>query len=200
MANFADALAAVYEFEGGYANDPDDYGGETYRGISRRYQPTWPGWDTIDRLKDRFAEGFVVHLDSDERLQEQVRTLYKERFWNKLWGDQIECDAVAAEMLDIAVNLGTSRAVRFLQKSLNALSKDGRLWRQLAKDGKMGPNTFAALQEALEHGDAEYIVLMLNILQGNHYYYQTEKRPRQGKFLRGWLKRVSVTKDYQLAQ
>mgnify|MGYP002957326922 CR=1 FL=1 len=39
MANFNEEFKKVILVEGGYVNDPDDAGGETYLGISRRYNP-----------------------------------------------------------------------------------------------------------------------------------------------------------------
>ena len=44
MAYFGDAFKKLSIKEGGYVNDKDDAGGETYRGISRKYNPTWQGW------------------------------------------------------------------------------------------------------------------------------------------------------------
>ena len=52
--SFKKALEHMLKFEGGYANDPNDSGGETFRGVSRRNWPKWPGWPLIDRAK---AEG-----------------------------------------------------------------------------------------------------------------------------------------------
>ena len=51
MANFGDAFKKLSIKEGGYVNDKDDAGGETYKGISRRYNPTWQGWTMIDSYK-----------------------------------------------------------------------------------------------------------------------------------------------------
>ena len=39
------------EHEGGYVDDRDDRGGETYRGISRNNFPDWKGWKKIDGFK-----------------------------------------------------------------------------------------------------------------------------------------------------
>ena len=36
MANFQEALKKVLVYEGGYVNDKDDAGGETYKGITKR--------------------------------------------------------------------------------------------------------------------------------------------------------------------
>ncbi|MDR1034997.1 MAG: hypothetical protein LBT40_00015 [Deltaproteobacteria bacterium] len=38
----------VEEMEGGWANNPADSGGETFRGIARNFHKSWPGW-AIDR-------------------------------------------------------------------------------------------------------------------------------------------------------
>lgn len=35
MAKFEHALQLLLQHEGGYVNDPDDQGGETYKGIAR---------------------------------------------------------------------------------------------------------------------------------------------------------------------
>jgi lysozyme family protein len=196
MADFQEAYDILYTHEGDYANDPDDYGGETYKGVSRRYQTTWKGWTIIDELKRKHEEGFISYLATNEDLQEAVHDIYRKRFWNKFWGDRITEQIVATEMFDVAVNLGVNRSVRFMQKALNALSKDGRLWSRLKKDGRFGPKTFNSLQECLSNDDAGYLVRCINLYQGNHYLHQTEKRPSQSKFLRGWLKRVDIDKDY----
>ena len=53
MANFNESFNITLGYEGGYSNDPDDAGGETYKGISRRYHPGWKGWALIDELKSK---------------------------------------------------------------------------------------------------------------------------------------------------
>jgi len=195
MASYEEAYAVLRDFEGGYANDPDDYGRETYRGISRRFHPTWTGWELVDEIKDAGA-GCEARLDGNGRLQRLIRDFYKVKFWDRFWGDQISSQPIATEMLDIAVNLGVGRAVDFLQKSLNALNRDGRLWTNLVVDRKFGKMTYKALKECLVR-DERYLYKMLNIEQGSHYVYQVKKRSNQNRFLRGWLERVDISKDYQ---
>ena len=51
MADFHKALKRTAKYEGGYVNDPADAGGETYKGISRRANPKWDGWQLIDAHK-----------------------------------------------------------------------------------------------------------------------------------------------------
>ena len=51
MADFKEAFELTLAHEGGYVKDPDDRGGETYKGIARRYNPGWSGWARIDKAK-----------------------------------------------------------------------------------------------------------------------------------------------------
>ena len=51
MADFNQAFQLVIAHEGGYVNDPDDPGGETYKGVARKIHSKWEGWQNIDILK-----------------------------------------------------------------------------------------------------------------------------------------------------
>lgn len=47
MADFKIAFDITNKTEAGYANNPDDSGGETYAGISRNNWPYWEGWKNV---------------------------------------------------------------------------------------------------------------------------------------------------------
>jgi lysozyme family protein len=64
MADFKQAHSIVMNNEGGYANDPSDRGGETYKGISRNNFPNWKGWKLIDLHK--LHVGFPQNLEADQ--------------------------------------------------------------------------------------------------------------------------------------
>ena len=49
--SFKKALEHTLKREGCYANHGKDRGKETYKGISRKYHPKWPGWELIDEAK-----------------------------------------------------------------------------------------------------------------------------------------------------
>jgi hypothetical protein len=66
-SNYKEAYKATCKFEGGYANDKNDTGGETYKGIARNYWPKWAGWKTVDASK---VNG-VLSSDSEAKLQAQ---------------------------------------------------------------------------------------------------------------------------------
>ena len=68
MANFDAAYQKTAAHEGGYVNDPDDAGAETYKGISRRFNPSWIGWAKIDEMKVN-VENFSQNLEGDAELQ-----------------------------------------------------------------------------------------------------------------------------------
>lgn len=187
MANFKKAYEKTMGHEGGYANDPDDAGGETYKGISRVYNPSWTGWAIIDTAKTQ--PGFSGSLDSNMMLQASVAMYYKDKYWdvNRL-DDPAFAQFVGEEMFDTGVNMGVSRAAKFLQKSLNYLNRNGDLYELLVVDGKIGPASLSALVKCAN--DEEVLLSMLNTLQGQHYMNYMDDSPSQKKYARGWFKRV----------
>jgi len=123
MADFKAAFERTMSREGGYVFDPDDAGGETYKGIARRFHPSWDGWEIVDEIK-RFAQADLADvLDDNDTLQERVAAFYRAQFWNRFMGDAITDQRVAEELFDTAVNMGVHRAVTFLQRALNLLNR-----------------------------------------------------------------------------
>jgi lysozyme family protein len=199
---FDRALARLLEIEGGYVNDPDDPGGETCWGISRRFHPDWQGWAMVDAVKAEYGTGPAFSginditkalvrgaLDRDENLQALVATFYRTEFWNRFRGDAIPVE-IADEMLDIAVNLGVHQAVKFLQSALNLWPFEGE---PLVVDGIFGWVTEERVN-ALDKSEIRSTVTMLNILQGMHYMELVKERPDKAKYLKGWLKRITLEK------
>lgn len=117
MANFEKALELVLKNEGGYVNDPNDNGGETYKGISRRANPKWSGWKIIDGYKKKYKD-FKKKLDSDNELQKCVKSLYRSNYWNPIKGDDLVHQDMAEEMFDAAVNFGITKAIKLAQKTV----------------------------------------------------------------------------------
>lgn len=88
--------------EGGYVNNPNDPGGETNWGISKRSYPN-------------------VDIKNLTRLQ--AKDIYYQDFWLPLNGDQLY-DGVAFQLFDFAVNSGIQTAIRAFQRALN-VADDG---------------------------------------------------------------------------
>ena len=62
-ATYSAAKSALMPIEGGYAFPNGRKAGETYRGIDRRYHPTWKGWPLIDQFKakNKLRAGQIIN-------------------------------------------------------------------------------------------------------------------------------------------
>jgi lysozyme family protein len=192
MANFDAGFNKTMANEGGYSFDPADVGGETFKGISRVYHPQWPGWNIIDSYKS--SSDFPKNLNSDEELQQMIRAFYKKNFWDTIQLDEIDSQKIGEELFDTAVNMGISRAGKFLQQALSYLNKNEELFDDLEPDGKIGEKTLDAVDIILERGEEALLYKILNVLQANHYLNYMMKSPTQEKFARGWFSRVEFLK------
>jgi lysozyme family protein len=166
MADFERAVLGVLLVEQGYVNDPDDYGGETRYGISKRQYPA---------------------LDIKALTVDQAKKIYKRDYWDKLSLDRIHDQAVAEEILDTAVNMGWSTAGLFVQESINLLTESN-----LAVDGAIGERTIAAVNSCKSPGA---LIKVLNGLQLGTYIRIVRNDPSQRKFFRGWLNRVKFWEE-----
>lgn len=187
MAHFNQAFDITMKHEGGYSNNPNDVGGETYRGISRVYNPNWEGWEFVDSSK---RAGLRI---DDAFLEPAVRAFYKQRYWDPNRLDNMP-QPIAEEVFDTGVNLGIGRAAKFLQRALNALNRNQLLYDDLVEDGTIGPKTLNALN-VLTNADQWLLLKILNVLQGCHYLENMRKSPSQEVFARGWFSRVTIEKE-----
>lgn len=192
VADFNYAYALTLEHEGGYSKDPDDAGGETYKGISRKYHPKWRGWQLIDGLK--LQHSFPDNLKRNIDLDIMIKEFYKDNYWNLFCGDDIPNQLVANELFDTGVNMGIGRAVKYLQMALNLLNRNEKNYPDIVEDGKFGNNTMRTLRIYLRSDKVHYLLKIMNILQGVHYIKYMKKSPTQEKFARGWLNRVNINK------
>lgn len=192
MADFYQAYKITMANEGGYSKDPDDVGGETYKGVARNYHQNWKGWDLVD--SHRNSGTFKQDLQDDEVLQQLVKDFYKENFWDVNLLDKVSSQNIANEMFDTGVNMGTTTIAKFLQRALNYLNKNESLFDDLVTDGKIGNKTLIALQVILGNGEDKLLYKILNVLQAEHYLEYMDKSPTQEKFARGWFSRVDFIK------
>ena len=119
MAKFIDAYKKVLNNEGIYSNDPDDAGGETYKGISRKANPNWDGWISIDAIKKAHPTTFKGILKKTPELEKKVQDLYKDKYWDCFELDDVPSQLVAEQMFDTAVNQGQTAAIKFAQRVLD---------------------------------------------------------------------------------
>ncbi len=171
---FKQGLEKVLEHEGYYSNDSRDNGGETYRGISRRWFPKWGGWSVVDTYEDK------SQLQYNEELEKEVENFYYAFFWIKIHAHEIEDDFVAQMVFNFSVNMGKKVIAKKIQRVL-----------QVTPDGIIGPQTLAALNSI--NRDVFVYHFLLEIVE---FYVQLGKD--QPHYLRGWLNRaMSTYYDYE---
>ena len=124
MANFDISYNRTLKFEGGYVNDDNDTGGETYKGISRKYNPSWSGWKIVDKYKG--LKNFPKNLDTDSQLQILVKNCYYDNYWKTIHGNEINNQKVADDLYDTAVNMGISMSIKLSERQFK-LSETGKM-------------------------------------------------------------------------
>lgn len=100
-------------------------------------------------------------------------------------------EPIAGELIDTGVNCGSGVAILMLQRLLNALNDEGRLYRDLKVDGDLGQATLDALRAYLAARGTEGMLVLhkaLNCLQGERYVDLAEKSVKNERFLYGWLR------------
>lgn len=189
-SNFKLAYKKLIVFEGGYVFDKDDPGGETYKGISRRSNSGWRGWQIIDSAKA--GGSFPDNLEIDEELQNLTAALYETLYWNKLFAPMID-HIIAEELFEQAVNFGVEAASERLQKSLNILNRNQRDYEDIKVDGSIGRSTIDAYKRhVLIHG-TKLLYNVLNGFQIKRYIELMESNPVREKYI-GWFNRVEIIK------
>ena len=192
MANFKIAYDITMGHEGGYANDPNDNGGETYKGVARKFHPNWPGWVAIDKIKSTLGKSTDIinkHAGLDAGLQFAIQSFYKTQFWDIINLDKITNQNIANELFDIGVNMGPGVAAKFLQESLNLCNNGSKLYPNLVVDGTVGPKTISCLNNHLK---PNLVLKTLNLLQGEKYLKIVRNNEVQERFWNSWLSRVTI--------
>lgn len=93
--NFDEAFELLIDHEGGYVNHPNDPGGETKFGISKRAYPN----EDIARLT-----------------LERAKQIYRRDYWDKVEADALPPE-IRFDVFDVAVNSGVRTAIRMLQRA-----------------------------------------------------------------------------------
>lgn len=177
MSCFDKIVEHTLEWEGGLVNDPDDLGGLTNRGITLKFFSTFcreVGYFPASPLRQ-----ILIHMDRNEAVQ-----IYHDTFWNWIQGDKIKNCTVALAIFDFFVNADQLRIRKGVRKSIVIRTVQKII--KVTVDGVMGPKTI----EALNNYNQKNIFDHLQEERKNYYLAIIEKRPRNKKFLRGWLKRM----------
>lgn len=145
MADFSKAFDFMIPHEGGYVNHPNDPGGETKYGITKKVYPD---------------------LDIRKLTLDQAKEIYRRDYWNK-WLEAITSQPVANKLFDLRVNMGWMPSVKITQ---GACIDCGH---PIVADGVMGPVTVHAINESdetslLDHMKRRAKIRYENLIAANH--------------------------------
>jgi lysozyme family protein len=122
----------------------------------------------------------------------QAESIAKRKYWDVMGLDGVAniSEKIAEEMFDTGFNTGPKRAVKFLQRSLNALNRLQKDYPDMTVDGRFGDVTLNALflYHSKRKGTGTRILLRcLNGLQLAFYIKLVERREKDERFLNGWV-------------
>jgi lysozyme family protein len=160
-ANFKRCLKLLLVSEGGNDDDPDDAGGRTSRGITQRE------YDAYRKTHPGLPS------DVWKAPQSAIEAIYDISYWQP-WCPQFP-DGVDYVFFDASVLHGPPKAATWLQKALG-----------VGVDGHIGVITLTALKAA----DPSKVVSAITKLRRAHFNAIVRAKPRQRKFLKGWLARA----------
>ena len=167
MLDFARCLEFVLAKEGGYVDHPADRGRATNRGVT---QGTYDEWR---RKRGLLPQSVKLLVDAE------IQAIYRQGYWDKVRADDLPVP-VNLVVFDDAVNSGTNRAARRLQKAC-----------KVPTDGAIGPRTIAAAKQLSDKSGGLNLALDIIEQRVEFYHNIVETNPSQSVFLRGWLNRMN---------
>ena len=168
MANHLILKPFILKWEGGFANDPDDRGGATNRGVTIA---------ALTAYRKRIGGKTPSVADLKNITDAEWTSLFKSMYWDRWRADEIKSQRVANTLVDWVWGTG-KYGITIPQRLLG-----------VKQDGIIGNNTIAALNAA---GDAFFNTLMA--AREKYLSDICKSRPTNNKFLRGWLNRLNDLK------
>ena len=166
MASLEKAIKKVLSWEGGYANDPDDTGGETMRGV------------TMNTYKEYCRKkGLPTPTSKDLRniSYSTILDLADTLFWSRIKGNDIDNQSIAELCFDCVWGSGNGY-IKVIQQVLGVKA-----------DGVVGPVTINKINSWNPQRD------LFNKLWNRRKTY-LEGCKTAWKYLRGWMNRLNSYK------
>ncbi|MCT7475963.1 hypothetical protein N5V81_13350 [Escherichia coli] len=120
--------------------------------------------------------------------------------YNKLWWQRMRLDQImkmnvllADRMFDFGINAGRGNCIKSLQRILNVLNRQGKLYDDIEADGGIGPRTLTALEGFIKARGEEGLnrLMFANLSSGSVTTRKSVKGVRITKsFTYGWYGRV----------
>lgn len=156
---FDRCLPEILHHEGGWSDHPSDPGGATMKGVTQTVYDAY-------RARKGLALQSVRHI-ADEELSE----IYRDGYWKAAACDKLPA-GVDLMVFDCAVNMGASRARKYLQQAVGC-----------TPDGDIGPKTLAAAERI----DPAAIISLIYSRRAA-FYRASANYPTFGK---GWIRRLN---------
>ena len=164
--NFDTCMTMLLAHEGGFVDHPDDPGGMTNLGVTKAVYDEFYGGNATEEVMKALSKG-------------DVEPIYRRNYWNRC-----RCQDLASGLdwavFDFAVNAGTGRAARTLQRAVEA-----------EEDGSIGPLTLMLVKQH----EVANIINRIAVYREEFY----RSLGTFDTFGRGWLRRNDETRKQALA-
>lgn len=156
-------IEEILKREGGFVDHPNDPGGATNFGITRKVLKKWRGRSTS--IED--VRGLTIM---------EAKMIYFARYIRRPGFDAIRTPDLKLLVIDCGVNHGTFRAVKWLQKAVG-----------VKPDGKIGPIS----RRAIGRADAALTYRKVIATRVRFYGEIIRRRARLHVFAAGWMNRAA---------
>ena len=192
--DYVRALVFSMNAEGSYSYREVDKGLQTYKGISRKWNPKWIGWVIVDKALEKYPELKIpykkppasIHklnfeLNVNEELEYLIYDFYYENYYIKCGAWNIG-GKLAVVLFDMAVLSGYKRSGKTLQKCLNI-------------DSQVGSGTLKVLNEVIGSKGLDIVVDKL-IYEMKDNLIEASKLDGNEENYNGWMNRISHLSNY----
>jgi lysozyme family protein len=138
--NFDKCLKMLLSHEGGFVNHPEDPGGITNLGVTKKVYDEWTGRESTEQ-------------EMRDLTPEDVAPIYKKNYWDRVKGDSLPSGLDWA-CFDWAVNSGSGRPSKAVQRAVGATA-----------DGAIGPATLGLIMEK----DPKFIIEYVHDVRQDFY-------------------------------
>jgi len=138
--NFDKCLEMLLSHEGGFVNHPDDPGGITNLGVTKKVYDEWIGRESTEQ-------------EMRDLTPEDVGPIYKKNYWDRVKGDSLPSGLDWA-CFDWCVNSGSGRPAKAVQRAVGATA-----------DGAIGPATLGLIMEK----DPKFIIEYVHDVRQDFY-------------------------------
>jgi len=121
MSDFKECLELVLKSEGSWVNNPNDPGGETNLGVTKRVWEEYVG-HPVESLKNL--------------TKEDVAPLYEQKYWRPTYCEVLP-RGLSLLIFSMGINAGPGRGVKLLQSCIGCVA-----------DGVIGPRTMELIKSA----------------------------------------------------